>query len=67
MPLRIEALVAACQNLLTDPDEQLMADIFDLLEVRLDLVEPYQFEGTASIPLPGDIDGDFQKEGLQRH
>jgi site-specific DNA recombinase len=68
LPARIEALVGACQNLvLTDPDEQLMADIFDVLEVHLDLVEPYRFEGTASIPIPGDIAGDFGKGTLQRH
>jgi hypothetical protein len=53
-------------SLLTTPDEQLMGDVFDLLGVHLDLVEPHRFEGTASIPIPGDIDGDFRQEGPQR-
>ncbi len=30
-PHRIDALVAACQKLLTNPDEHLMAEIFDVL------------------------------------
>ena len=51
---------------MTDPEEHLMADVFDQAEVRLDLVEPYRFEGNTSIPIPSDIDEDFGKGVPQR-
>ena len=41
-----------------------MAELFDLLEIELRLVEPYRFEGTGSIPIP-DNPGEVSEEGPQ--
>lgn len=51
---------------MTDPEKHLIADVLDRVEMRLDLVEPYRFEGNTSIPIPSDIDGDFGKRVPQR-
>jgi hypothetical protein len=49
---------------LSDPDEKLMADVFNLLELKLHLVEPYRSEGTGSIPIPNDGGGEVSEGGL---
>ena len=62
LPDRLNALAEQVRIRFSEPDETLMADRFDLLELELHLVEPYRFEGTGSIPIP-DAEGGEVSEG----
>ena len=66
LPDRLKALADTARTRLADPDEKLMAEPFDLLEIELRLVEPYRFEGTGSIPIP-DNPSEVSEEGPRHH
>ena len=58
------ALVSAAQEKLAKPTLELMAQIFDLLEIELHRSEDgHRFEGTGSIPIPEDGDNPFGEVG----
>jgi hypothetical protein len=48
----IERLVALARARLNDPTQQLMAEIYDLVELDLVRVEHRTFQGSANLPLP---------------
>ena len=68
----IHALTASANEMLNDLTPELMAKVFDLLEVQLTRVAADRFEGTGTIPIPGNeesfdglLSGDVGKGGLQ--
>jgi DNA invertase Pin-like site-specific DNA recombinase len=52
VPEAVERLSALAQSRLADPTIELMAEVFDLLQVDLIRVEGRTFEGVARIPIP---------------
>ena len=55
---RIRKLVADAREGLADPSNEMMAEMFDLLDVQLHRVAADRFEGMASIPLPSGDEGE---------
>lgn len=51
---QLRRLAEQARDKLMDPTPELMAAVFDLLELDLVRIGDDHFEGTGSIPLPGD-------------
>ena len=62
---QIDAFVDTAQERMASPTVELMAQVFDLLDIDLVRIANHQFEGTGSIPIPED-GGEVWKEGPQR-
>jgi len=62
---QIDAFVDTAQERMASPTVELMAQVFDLLDIDLVGIANHQFEGTGSIPIPED-GGEVWKEGPQR-
>ena len=75
---QLRTLAEQARSRLDNPTPELMAEVFDLLDIQLHRVAPDRFEGTGTIPLPDDDrpdsdllpvghSGEVSKEGPQGH
>ena len=62
---QLKSLAATARERMANPTDELMAELFDLLEIDMVRVDDARFEGTGSIPLPED-GGEVWIEGPQR-
>ena len=53
---QLRTLAEQAQTRLDNPNPELMAQVFDLLDIQLHRVEQNRFEGTGTIPIPDDDD-----------
>ena len=58
---QIRNLTEQARSRLDNPTPELMAEVFDLLDIRLHRAADNRFEGTGTIPIP---EGDADKEEL---